>query len=370
MRRNLSAALLMLCVTASVGFAEIVQLDAATQARAGLIVRPVQERTFGDQIRVLGQTVRSPGATHTVKSILEGRIERLLVSPGEAVRRGQPLLELHSHMLHELQGELLRNGEALRLAESRAEAGRQLLELEGISRVEVERREEAALAARLELRHSEAELHDLGYTEAEIEELLDTADLHPVMTLRSPAAGVVLEVAVQKHSWARAFEPLVVLGDPSSLEVELQMPPDEAIGVAPGNLVEFVPVGRPEAWGLAKVVTQVPQVDSRTRTVTVRARITHGLEHLLPGVYVEGNLIRGEAATAPSVPESALIRIGASDYVFVRLDAERLEARPVTVGRFNGNRYEITSGVAVGEEVAVQGVFLLKSALIRAGEAE
>lgn len=368
MRRLLLSAIL--CLGWASAHAEVIRLDAATQARAGLIVRPVQERSFGDQIRVLGQTVRSPGATHTVKTILEGRVERLLVTPGEAVAEGQPLVELHSHMLHQLQGELLSNREALALAESRVQAGRQLLEIEGISRIEVEAREQAALAARLALRHSKAELHDLGYGEEEIRQLLETSDLHPVLTVQAPATGVVLEVPVQQHAWVQAFDPLLVIGNPRSLELELQIPPDEAIGVAPGNLVEFVPVGRSEAWCLARVVTQVPQVDSTTRTVTVRAEITHGLENLLPGVYVEGNLIRGDVARSPSVPESALIRIGASDYVFVRLDPESLEARPVTVGRFNGSRYEITSGVEVGEEVAVQGVFLLKSALIRAGEGD
>ena len=63
-----------------------------------------------------------------------------------------------------------------------------------------------------------------------------------------------------------------------------------------------------------------------------------------------------------------MVRIGASDYLFVRRGPDRFEARPVTLGRFNGTRFEIVEGVALGEEVAVQGVFLLKSALVRGGE--
>lgn len=367
MRRFRLSASILLCFASAI-HAETVHVSAAAQARAGIVLRPVQERTFGDQIRVLGQAVRSPGATTTVKSILEGRLERLLVAPGDSVKRGQPLIELHSHMLHELQGRLLRDSEALRLAEARLEAGRQLLEVEGISQVELDTRQHEALAARLAMKNGEAELRDLGYSDADIQQLLKTTDLHPVLTLRAPTAGVVLEVAVQQFAWVQAYDPLVVLGDPESLELELQLPPDEATGVGRGDLVEFVPVGRPEAWGLAKVVTRVPQVDATTRTVMVRAQITHGSENLLPGVFVEGNLIRGAASQAPSVPESAVIRMGSSDYVFVRVDAETFEARPVSVGRFNGTRYEIREGLKLGEEVAVQGVFLLKSALLRGEE--
>ncbi|MCB1034486.1 MAG: biotin/lipoyl-binding protein, partial [Acidobacteria bacterium] len=114
---------------------ETVRLSAAAQARAGVLVRPVEARSFGDQIRVLGKAVRAPGATQTVKSIVDGRVERILVTPGDAVEANQALLEIHSHMLHELQGRLLRESEALKLAEARLEAGRQLLEIEGISRV-------------------------------------------------------------------------------------------------------------------------------------------------------------------------------------------------------------------------------------------
>lgn len=365
MTKNLVFAIPVLALASVVSASEMVSLSAAAQARAGVLLRDVQERTFGDQVRVLGQAVRAPGATNTVKSILDGRIERLLVAPGDSVKRHQPLVELHSHMLHELQGKLLRDSEALKLAETRVEAGRRLLEIEGISRVDLERREHEALAAEIEVKNGEAELRDLGYSAGEIKHLLASTDLHPLLTVRAPTEGVVLELTVEQHAWVKAYEPLVIMGDPRSLELELQLPPDEAAGVRRGDTVEFVPVGRPEAWGLAKVATRVPQVDPTTRTVTVRAEITHGSENLLPGVFVEGNLIRGAASTAPSVPESALIRMGASDYVFVRHDDQRFEARPVVVGRFNGSRYEINQGLALGEQVAVQGVFLLKSALLR-----
>ena len=370
MNKQVIFAISVLTLASMASASEMVRLSAAAQARAGVLFRDVQERTFGDQVRVLGQAVRAPGATNTVKSILDGRVERLLVAPGDSVKRNQPLVELHSHMLHELQGKLLRDSEALKLAEARLAAGRQLLEIEGISRVELEGREHEALVAEIEVRNGEAELRDLGYGVVEIERLLASTDLHPVLTVRAPTGGVILELHVQQHAWVRAYEPLVSMGDPQSLELELQLPPDQAVGVRRGDLVEFVPVGRPEAWGLAKVVTQVPQVDPTTRTVTVRATITHGAENLLPGVFVEGNLIRGLASTAPSVPESALIRIGASDYVFVRHDEETFEARPVEVGRFNGSRYEINQGLDIGEEVAVQGVFLLKSSLLRSAEGE
>ena len=62
-----------------------------------------------------------------------------------------------------------------------------------------------------------------------------------------------------------------------------------------------------------------------------------------------------------------MIRIGGQDYVFVGIDAETFEARPVRLGVFNGMRYEVLEGLHAGEEVAAEGVFLLKSALLAQG---
>ncbi len=355
--------------TTQTATAETFQLDKAKQARAGVVLGTVEERTFGDQVAVVGRAVRTPEATTNVMTVLDGRVVEILVAPGDLVRVGQPLVRLHSHDLHRLRGELLERREELRLAESRQGAGEKLLELEGISQVELERRKQAVLAARVAFDNSMEELHEIGYSEAEIEEVLDSAEFRPILTVRSPTRGVVLRLEVQRHAWVMAYEPLMLIGDPEQLELELQLPPYEAGSVAEGDVVEFVPMGRRELWGLAHVATKVPEVDPSTRTVTVRARISFGAELLLPGVFVEGNLFHGEVSQSPSVRESAVTRIDASDYVFVSQGPETFEARSVKIGRFNGSHYEILDGVEIGEQVAERGVFLLKSALLR-GEAE
>ncbi len=361
----LSAAASAILLPPAARAVETVRLDAAGEARAGIEIRPVIEVSFGDQIRIVGQTVRSPGATLRVKALVEGRVDAVHVAPGDRVPRGGALVTIESHDLHELKGRYLRAREALKLAENHVEAGEQLLELEGISRLNLEQRRQHALGARLDIAAVEAELEHLGFRRQEVATLFDDPDWHPKLTLRAPMAGAVLDLEVEAHGWVERYQPLLVLGDPARLELELQMPPDQADRAAPGDIVEFVPVGRPRIAGRARIITRVPRVDPTTRTVTLRAEITEGRALTLPGVFIEGTLVRGEASASPSVPESAVIRIGAEDRVFVHTGESTYEARPVDVGRFNGSRYEILAGAAVGEEVAVEGVFLLKSALLR-----
>jgi len=355
----------VLSISAVCSASQTVRLTAEEQTRAGTVVRPVTERSFGDQFRVVGQVVRSPGSTVPVKVVVPGRIEKILATPGTRVKAGQPVFLMHSHALHGLQADYLRAGEQLRLAEIRVEAGRKLLELEGISRLELEERQQRAFAARLELDATRAELMDLGYTKAELEEIESRRNPDPHLTIRAPAGGVVLELGVEPQEWVQAYRLLMVIGDPSRVELELQIPPDQASSVGKGDPVEFNPAARPGAVGHAVVVTSVPQVDPTTRTIVIRAAITDSATTLVPGVFVEGSLTHGVSRTAPFVPESAVTRLEGRDVIFVRTGAELFESRPVELGQADGEVYEVKAGLGPGDEVVVQGVFFLKSAILK-----
>ncbi len=368
MKKLYISLVLLAALPASAG--EVVHLDPQSQVRAGIVVRPVIERSFGAQIRVIGQVVRSPGSTLTVKSVLGGQVETINVAPGDTIRRGMVLTELHSHEMLGMQGEFLKAGDRARLAKSRLEAGKELYDLDGISRIELQTREQEAFAAQLDLDQAREELVNHGVGEDAVRELEKSRKASHRMPVAAPLDGVVLEMMVQEHQWVQAYEPLMVLGDPQRVELMLQIPPDEAATVTAGSLVEFAPVGRTQLTGRATIVSRVPQVDPETRTVRVRARIPEvGGESFFPGMFVEGTVKTGLTETAPSVPESAVIRFAASDVVFVRTALSAFEARPVELGMFDGTRYEIRSGVELGEEVVVKGVFFLKSVAI-SGEAE
>lgn len=349
---------------ASTTTAGTIRLDEAAETRAGLRTEAIDEKSFGDEVRLVGQTVRAPGTTMTVKAMLEGRVDQVYVAPGDRVERGSALVALRSHDLLDLRGRYLQAAEARKLADTRVRAGEQLLELEGISRIELEERRQKALAAQIELESLEAELEHLGFRQQELAALLESTDDHPRLILRAPAPGVVLDLDVEVHGWVELYQPLLVLGDPEGLELELQVQPDEALAIAPGDRVRFVPVGRPEQEGQARIITRVPRVDPKTRTVTLRAEILDASGQILPGLFVEGSLIRGQRSQSTAVPEGAVIRIAGEDCVFVRTDERTYQARPVRIGRFDGSDYEILSGASVGEQVVIDGVFLLKSTLL------
>jgi cobalt-zinc-cadmium efflux system membrane fusion protein len=351
------------------GAAEIVRLTAEQRLRAGIETAAVEQREFVGQVQAVGLVTRSPGSMLTVKTITAGRVESLQVAPGEPIARDQVAFMLHSHDLLSLQSELLMAIDRMQLMEQRLVAARELVTLEGISRLELERREQEALSERLRVDTLREEILDHGFPEEQLEEVIASQSLNPHLPVVSPVDGVVLEVIVQEQEWVQAYAPLLTVGDPGRVELELQIAPDRASSVATGDSVEFHPVGRRGFTGLATVITRVPQIDPSTRTVRIRATIDNCAGACFPGAFVEATVRHGAGRTSLAVPVSAVINVEGQDSVFVASGVDGFEVRSIRVVQRDGDVYEVAEGLEPGEVIAVEGAFFLKSALVK-GEGE
>ena len=65
------------------------------------------------------------------------------------------------------------------------------------------------------------------------------------------------------------------------------------------------------------------------------------------------------------VPSDAIQQINGQDVVFVRTAADRFAIRPVSVGETVGGRTPVFEGLKPGEQVVVQGSFVLKSQILK-----
>lgn len=367
---TLAVSVALIAVPALCAAGDVFEFTRAQQERSGVEVETVAERGFGDTFRVIGEVQRAPGTTETVKSLVPGRVEQVLVAPGQQVDSGESLLVLHSHELLSAQHDLQRLADDLDLARARLGAGERLLEVEGIAELEVESRRLRVRAAQRAFQGARAELADLGMDSDAISRVL-AGEADPHLTLRANTAGVVLDLAAQPYLWIEPYQPLVVLGDAQRMELALQIPSDQADRVAAGDRVEFRPVGAAAgAPGLARVVSRVPEVDPETRTLRVRAAIDREIGGLYPGVFVEGDLRHGEPRTTLAIPSGAVIVVAGQDSVFVRRGEETFERVPVVLGEAEDGFVEVESGLEAGDRVATGGVFLLKSAMVAAAGEE
>src|ERR1039457_3130232 len=105
-----------------------------------------------------------------------------------------------------------------------------------------------------------------------------------------------------------------------------------------------------------------PTVDEKTRTAKVRLEFENPGYFLKPGMFVSAQLHAELEPSVVLVPDSAVLRSGAKNTVFVALDGGKFEARDVTLGmEAEDSMNQVTSGLRAGERIVTSGQFLLDS---------
>ncbi len=150
----------------------------------------------------------------------------------------------------------------------------------------------------------------------------------PAISLRAPADGRVLRIADRSERVVAAGASLVTLGDPSRLEVVIDLLTTEAVKVKPGMPVRL------EGWGGAGALA------AKVRVV----------EPLADAFRVEARVVLWRGEDVLKLPVSALFRRGERWSVFVA-EGGRARVRDVAIGQRGTLEAEVTGGLKEGERV-------------------
>jgi cobalt-zinc-cadmium efflux system membrane fusion protein len=339
---------------------------------AGLLRAARAERRRVDApITLTGEVRLDERRVAHVSPRVEGAVRRVHAALGEAVERGQPLVELESVELGEAESEHLAAQAALRVA--RANHDRQeRLRREGISseREHLASRQELE-TAQIRARGAAEKLGRLGLGDAEVRRLAPGRGAGSGgLVVRAPAGGVVLEMHAVAGELVKPEESIVTVGDLSSVWVWADLHEDqlgrvlEAQGAARLR-AEVAVKAFPDAAFPGTVDFVGPTMDERTRTVKVRIAAANPGARLRAGMFATVRIFLPGAEEVLAVPGSALLSDEGRSFVFVRHDAEYWVRRPVEPGRRWGGWVAVKGGLAGGETLAGEGSFLLKSDVLR-----
>jgi cobalt-zinc-cadmium efflux system membrane fusion protein len=219
--------------------------------------------------------------------------------------------------------------------------------------------------ARLGLRAAERKLHLLGLDEAAVARLARDEEPEERLAwyeLRAPFAGQVIEQHVTRGELLTEETDAYVVADLATVWVDLSVYPKDVGRVRPG-LPAIVAAGD----GLAAegtIAYVAPTVDPETRAGLARVNLPNPKGAWKPEMFVNGEVLVEEVAVAVLVPRTALLTVDGRTVVFVR-EGDGFAARPVTVGRGNELRAELTAGLRPGEAYAAEGGFALKAHLAK-----
>ncbi|HUO84231.1 MAG TPA: efflux RND transporter periplasmic adaptor subunit, partial [Thermoanaerobaculia bacterium] len=109
-----------------------------------------------------------------------------------------------------------------------------------------------------------------------------------------------------------------------------------------------------------KIAYVYPYLDPQTRTGKVRIQMPNADLQLRPEMYANVE-IRIDRGVRLIVPDSAVIRTGPRELVFLDLGEGRLQPKEVRLGARSDAGYEVVSGLAAGDQVVTSANFLISS---------
>jgi cobalt-zinc-cadmium efflux system membrane fusion protein len=342
-----------------------VKLSEELARRAKLVTELVAKKPLSPTLDLVGSVDFDHDAVADVGGRIAGRITRVMVTVGDKVTAGQPLMEIESNELGDALAALLSARANLTAAEHHAarETALGAKQLSSAPVIETARASASALSA--EMRGAEQRLLAMGLTEAELKSLKAGAGPRRI-TLRAPIEGEVVERYAVLGQVVDPTQPILRIADLSRLWVQLDLFERDLAHVAIGDGVEILSETYPGRSFLGKVAYIDATVDTATRTAEVRIEVPNPERLLRPGQFVHARLTtRGRSEVVIAVPRKAILQVDGEAAVFVQLNKDKFAARAIELGRAAGDWIEIKRGLSEGERLVTEGGFVLKSELLR-----
>lgn len=182
-----------------------------------------------------------------------------------------------------------------------------------------------------------------------------------LFTMRSPVDGVVLNVYEESARIAGVGTPLMEVGDPRDLEVEIELLSQDAVSVQPGAELWIERWGGEQPLrGRVSVVepaayTKISALGVEEQRVKVRADFVDQPPANRPlgdRFRVEARVITWHSDDVLRIPTGALFRRGGEWMTFL-VPGDQATLRKVTIGHNSGVYAEVLDGVSAGDKVIV-----------------
>jgi len=351
----------------------LVACGSKPQARQPLAVQTetIGEASFSPSIDVISQL--SSTTDVALKPEVDGRVVKILVTQGQRVKAGQPILVLDNVQ------------QSAALDASKAEARKDIVNAERYiflneqGAVSTKHRDFYVTQAIQSRDQARAKAADLGYK-----------------YVTAPISGEIGDLdTVKLGDYVRQGQAITGIVDNRDLWTLMDVPATQASRVQLGQPVELKSQGNPPVINIGKVVFISPYYgvsgnQSSPNTVLVKAAFPNLTGKLKTGQYVRNRIITGNSRQL-SVPVQAVMmqaqqpfvyRVFRLNQVLAKIRAstqipaaqkQKLEAlppetpivvqMPVKLGTLEGNRYPLLSGLAAGDQVVVSNTALLRTGM-------
>ena len=305
-------------------------------------------RTEAASLRSIAHTVRAVGTVAAderrigvVNPKFEGWIEKLRVNTtGQAVRRGEALLEVYSPDLVLAQREYL----------VAREAAADMAQADAMTRDNARAIAAAALTR----------LKNWDISADQLARLQRTGAATRTLTLSAPISGIIMDKPALQGLHFGAGDLLYRIVDLSTVWLLADVFEQDLAQIRPGQNSKITVQAYPGRVFGGQVAFVYPTVNAQTRTAKVRIEVPNPDLLLKTDMYATVEIAAPtESATVLVVPDSAVLDTGTRQTVLVDRGEGHFEPRAVKLGSRGGGYVAVLEGLREGEKIVTGANFLI-----------
>jgi membrane fusion protein, heavy metal efflux system len=311
-------------------------------------------------LRLTGAVAYNAFNTVPVITQVGGPVSRILVVPGERVKKGQSLLEVSSPDYSLLYAAYLKARDTLRVTDKNYARAQDLYAHHAIAERDLLQAESDRIQAQADLNAALLGLKILGIPNPdELEKAPSSAEI----PLLAPIGGEIVErdVAPGQLLQAGATQAFII-SDMSSVWVLANVYQSDMAAVHVGDQVAVQTDSYPDKFQ-GKISFMSPALDPNTRTLQARIVVENPGEKLKNNMYVTATVNAGVEQNAIAVPDSSVLRDDENQpFVYVATSANQFGRRPVEIGQSEAGKTQIRKGLSAGDKVVGDGGLFLQFA--------
>jgi cobalt-zinc-cadmium efflux system membrane fusion protein len=336
-----------------------ITLDKAMQDKAGILTGTITRRKMGITLTVNGVVDVPPQNLVSVSFPPGGYLHSTRLMPGMRVKKGDVIAEMEDPSIVQLQQDYLMARARLTFLELEFNR-QQRLNADKVSSDKVFEQVRSDYDGQRAMVSAYAEkLRMIGIRPED----LSPEQISRRVSLRSPINGFVSKVQVNIGKYVQPTDVLFELINPDDIHAALSIFEKDLSKVAIGQKVSISFVDEPEKSYEGEVILVNRNVDE-DRVATAHCHFKSQPAQLLPGMFLNAR-IHVRETEVPALPESAVVRFGQKEYVFIEAAPGVFEMKVIRIGAQEDGMYEILEGASLleGRKVVTQNAYSLLGAL-------
>jgi membrane fusion protein, heavy metal efflux system len=386
----------------------LVKLSADAKKAASLTMAPCEYRELDSDVNVTGEVLANANTQMHVTTPVTGRVAEILVKIGDHIAEGKPLMMVRSTDIQQAESDLLQAAQQVKsdlkqalvqircdTASAEAQLGldekiynrmKALYDEHIAAKADFQMAETAYEKDKISLQNqhekldatmslsaeklklvtepAKVKLRLLGVSDVDIEKVLKTEDVNPMVPVLAPENGVIVERLVNVGELVDPSKPLFTIGDFHSVWLKADVFEKEIPKVQLGEPIQLMVDSFPDKIFHGRIDYIANQIDSDTRTLQVRAEVHNDQLLLRPKMFARMKILVKQQRLL-AIPYSAVQDARNCKVVYVPTGTDTFEERKVKLGSQSGDFVEVLEGLRPGERVVTEGSFDLRASSVR-----